>query len=123
MHVLLPPEHNDPPSFGHPLADYVAPKQDVWFVTMRQLVAWMKNPVPADQLTPEMLGCGFEGGRPGTLATAAAGDAAAAPEEAVAAAEAPSAPELVGEAEAAGAPAPAPAEAETAAEAPSPAPM
>ncbi|EFN51596.1 hypothetical protein CHLNCDRAFT_139978 [Chlorella variabilis] len=39
---------------------------NVYMVTIRQLLAWMQNPVPADQLTPEALGCGLPGGAPGT---------------------------------------------------------
>lgn len=31
----------------------------------------LQNPVPADQLTPEALGCGNKGGAPGTLASSA----------------------------------------------------
>lgn len=38
---------------------------------MRQLLAWVQNPVPASQLTRQMLGCGQDGGRPGTLADGA----------------------------------------------------
>lgn len=45
--------------------DYAASKPDVYFVTMRQLLGWMQNPVPADELSPEQLGCGNKGGRPG----------------------------------------------------------
>lgn len=54
-----------------PLADYTLSKPNVYYVTMRQLLAWVQNPVPASQLTPEMLGCGQKGGRPGTLADGA----------------------------------------------------
>jgi len=43
-------------------ADYALSKPDVYFVTIRQLIAWMQNPVPADELTPERLGCGNPGG-------------------------------------------------------------
>lgn len=31
----------------------------------------LQNPVPASELTPDMLGCGNKGGAPGTLADAA----------------------------------------------------
>ncbi|KAI7842639.1 hypothetical protein COHA_003743 [Chlorella ohadii] len=48
--------------------DYTLAKPNVYYVTMCQLLAWVQNPVPASQLTPEMLGCGQKGGRPGTLA-------------------------------------------------------
>lgn len=43
-------------------ADYALSKPDVYFVTIRQLLAWMQNPIPADQLTPLALGCGNPGG-------------------------------------------------------------
>ncbi|PSC71479.1 polysaccharide deacetylase [Micractinium conductrix] len=42
--------------------DYALGKPDVYFVSMRQLVAWLQNPVPADRLTPKALGCGNPGG-------------------------------------------------------------
>jgi hypothetical protein len=45
----------------------------VYFITVRQLIAWMQNPIPADQLTPASLGCGLQGGAgpsPGTLPAA-----------------------------------------------------
>lgn len=42
--------------------EYALAKPDVWFITMRQLIAWMQNPVPVDELTPEVLGCGNIGG-------------------------------------------------------------
>ncbi|KAL4424966.1 hypothetical protein ABPG77_002851 [Micractinium sp. CCAP 211/92] len=54
-------------------ADYALSKPDVYFVTMRQLIAWIKNPTPADELTPQALGCG----NPGGAGPAAAGPAAA----------------------------------------------
>ena len=67
---------------NHLLAEYALSKPDVYFVTVRQLLAWMNNPIPADQLTPEALGCGSPGGAPGTAASssieAAEGEAAAA---------------------------------------------
>lgn len=50
------------------LPDYALSKPDTVFVTIRQLIAWMQHPVPASELTPETLGCGSAGGRPGTLA-------------------------------------------------------
>lgn len=43
-------------------ADYALSKPDVYFVTVRQLLAWMQRPVPADELTPLALGCGNAGG-------------------------------------------------------------
>lgn len=43
-------------------AEYALKKKDVYFVTMRQLLAWMANPIPADQITAENLGCGNAGG-------------------------------------------------------------
>ncbi|EFN55781.1 hypothetical protein CHLNCDRAFT_145232 [Chlorella variabilis] len=48
--------------------DYTLTLPDVHYVTIRQLLAWMQNPVPKDQLTPEMLGCGNPGGAPSNLA-------------------------------------------------------
>lgn len=49
--------------------DYTRELPDVYFVTFRQLLAWMQNPVGADQLTPEALGCGLPGGAPGSDST------------------------------------------------------
>ncbi|PRW32547.1 polysaccharide deacetylase isoform A [Chlorella sorokiniana] len=46
--------------------DYALKKPDVYLVTMRQLIGWMKNPIPANRLTPEGLGCGKPGGAYGT---------------------------------------------------------
>lgn len=46
-------------------ADFALSLPGVYFVTMRQLIAWMKNPIPADQLTAEALGCGNPGGAGG----------------------------------------------------------
>lgn len=46
--------------------DYALKKPDVYLVTMRQLIGWMKNPIPANRLTPEALGCGKPGGAYGT---------------------------------------------------------
>ncbi|EFN52368.1 hypothetical protein CHLNCDRAFT_138797 [Chlorella variabilis] len=43
-------------------ADYALSQPDVYFITIRQLLAWMSNPIPADQLTPAGLGCGSPGG-------------------------------------------------------------
>lgn len=61
--------HAHVPACARPCAaDYTLTKPDVYYVTVRQLLAWMQNPVPKDQLTPEALGCGNPGGRPGTLA-------------------------------------------------------
>jgi hypothetical protein len=45
-------------------AEYALSQPDVYFVTVRQLIAWMEDPVPADQLTPQRLGCGNAGGAP-----------------------------------------------------------
>ncbi|KAL4439995.1 hypothetical protein ABPG75_002996 [Micractinium tetrahymenae] len=46
--------------------DYAAAKPNTYFVTMRQMLAWMTNPVPLGQLTPARLGCGSPGGAPGS---------------------------------------------------------
>ncbi|KAI3430406.1 hypothetical protein D9Q98_005001 [Chlorella vulgaris] len=46
-------------------ADYALSRPDVYFVTLRQLIAWMKNVVPSNKLTPEALGCGRPGGAGG----------------------------------------------------------
>ncbi|PRW57176.1 Lipoyl mitochondrial [Chlorella sorokiniana] len=51
--------------------DEVSKRPGVFFVSMRQLLAWMEDPVPLDQLTPEALGCGNEGGAPGAGSSAA----------------------------------------------------
>ncbi len=55
------PHHSAPPT-GRPPAEYALKKPNVYFVTMRQLLAWMANPIPADQLTADNLGCGNPGG-------------------------------------------------------------
>ncbi|PSC76360.1 Polysaccharide deacetylase domain-containing [Micractinium conductrix] len=57
-------------------ADYALGKQGTYFVTMRQLIGWMRNPVPAAQLTPAALGCGSVGGAPGSPQLLLPGDAA-----------------------------------------------
>jgi hypothetical protein len=59
-----------PQSLCFALADYALTFPDVYFVTMRQLLGWMANPVAKDELTPEILGCGSKGGAPGTAALA-----------------------------------------------------
>lgn len=46
-------------------AKYALAKPNTYFVTIRQLLSWMKNPIAADQLTPEALGCGNAGGAGG----------------------------------------------------------
>lgn len=43
-------------------ADYALSLPHVYFVTMRQLLGWLRRPTPAAQLTPAMLGCGNAGG-------------------------------------------------------------
>ena len=43
-------------------AEYALLRPNVHFVTMRQLIAWMKRPVGIDQLTKASLGCGKPGG-------------------------------------------------------------
>ncbi|KAL4446727.1 hypothetical protein ABPG77_007971 [Micractinium sp. CCAP 211/92] len=43
-------------------ADYALSLPHVHFVTVRQLLGWMRQPTPAAQLTPAMLGCGNVGG-------------------------------------------------------------
>ncbi|PSC73088.1 Polysaccharide deacetylase domain-containing [Micractinium conductrix] len=61
-------------------ADYALSQPNVYFVTMRQLLAWMQNPVPASQITPASLGCGTPGGAGGTpVNTFLAGAPSAAP--------------------------------------------
>ena len=50
--------------FAH--ADYARAKPHVYFVTVRQLISWLKNPVPAGRLTPLKLGCRNPGGAPAT---------------------------------------------------------
>lgn len=45
---------------------------NVYMVTIRQLLGWMLNPVGADQVTPEALGCGLPGGAPGNVIPAGA---------------------------------------------------
>jgi hypothetical protein len=43
--------------FAHRHADYTLEKGDVYWVTMAQLLAWMKNPVPASQLRKSKAMC------------------------------------------------------------------
>lgn len=43
-------------------ADYVLSLPHVYFVSARQLLAWLRRPSPAAQLTPAILGCGNPGG-------------------------------------------------------------
>lgn len=62
--------------------EYALSKPNTYLVTIRQLLAWMENPVPADQLTPEVLGCGNPGGAGGSDAAAAPSPAASLPPEA-----------------------------------------
>jgi hypothetical protein len=45
-------------------ADYTLALPDVYYITIRQLLGWMADPLPKDQLTPEALGCGSPGGAP-----------------------------------------------------------
>ena len=45
-----------------PAADYALAHPHTYLVTMRQLLAWVQNPVPAGQLTAQALGCGRPGG-------------------------------------------------------------
>lgn len=42
--------------------DYARSKPDVYFVSMQQLIAWMKAPIPIELLEPRKLGCGNPGG-------------------------------------------------------------
>ena len=42
--------------------DYATSKKDVYFVTMTQLIEWMKDPVAVEEMG-EWLGCGIPGGR------------------------------------------------------------
>ncbi|KAL4427129.1 hypothetical protein ABPG77_001133 [Micractinium sp. CCAP 211/92] len=51
---------------------YVLSKPNTYFVTVQQLLAWMANPIPASEITPEKLGCGQKGGLP-AAGTAAKG--------------------------------------------------
>ncbi|KAI7844630.1 hypothetical protein COHA_001720 [Chlorella ohadii] len=51
--------------------DYALAQPDTYLVSIRQLLAWMQHPVPADQLTAERLGCGNPGGAPGSVAVPA----------------------------------------------------
>lgn len=65
--AAVPFMHSGQPVVVSPLfvlcpAEYALKKPHVYFVTMRQLLAWMENPIPADQLTAENLGCGNPGG-------------------------------------------------------------
>ncbi|KAL4421300.1 hypothetical protein ABPG75_010591 [Micractinium tetrahymenae] len=72
--------------------DYAATKPDVYFITVRQLLAWMQNPVPKDQMSPEALGCGNQGGTgpSGSVPPSPAGPAPSPAEEGGAEAPAPS---------------------------------
>ncbi|PRW55946.1 polysaccharide deacetylase [Chlorella sorokiniana] len=42
--------------------DFALSQPNTYAVTMRQLLAYLENPVPADELSPEALGCGQPGG-------------------------------------------------------------
>ncbi|KAI7838168.1 hypothetical protein COHA_008016 [Chlorella ohadii] len=61
--------------------DEVSGRPGVFFVTMRQLLAWMDDPVPVNELTPEALGCGNAGGAPGAGSSAASAKPAATSED------------------------------------------
>lgn len=71
---LMPAYRPWPPPFpGSPhAAEYAAAKPNTYFVTMRQMLAWMTNPAPLGQLTNARLGCGNPGGAPGGAGAAAA---------------------------------------------------
>jgi len=45
-----------------PSADFALSQPNTYAVTMRQLLAYLASPVPAEELTPEALGCGRPGG-------------------------------------------------------------
>lgn len=65
-----------------PAADYALSKPDVYAVSIRQLLGWMKSPTATDETTPESLGCGLAGGAPGTgVAAKPAGKTEEAPAE------------------------------------------
>ncbi|PRW59662.1 polysaccharide deacetylase [Chlorella sorokiniana] len=51
--------------------DYALQQEDTYLVSIRQMLAWMQHPEPADQLTAERLGCGNPGGAPGSTAAPA----------------------------------------------------
>jgi peptidoglycan/xylan/chitin deacetylase (PgdA/CDA1 family) len=59
--------------------DYVGTKKDAYFVTMRQLMDWMQDPVGVDQMGP-WLGCGVAGGKAAKGAAGATVGIAAIPE-------------------------------------------
>ncbi|PRW60004.1 polysaccharide deacetylase [Chlorella sorokiniana] len=61
--------------------DYALQQQDTYLVSIRQMLGWLQNPVSADQLTAERLGCGNPGGAPGSAdsSSSAAATPAAAP--------------------------------------------
>lgn len=78
---LLPPSNPLLPSHA-PLAApaaYALAHDDTYAVSIRQMINWMQNPVPADQLTKQLLGCGNKGGAGGDLAGFLAGPAKPAP--------------------------------------------
>lgn len=49
------------PCPGRPV-DYALEQDNVWAISLQQLLAWMQNPIPASEITPEKLGCGNPGG-------------------------------------------------------------
>lgn len=55
-----------PPSDAAPAAatpaDFALAQPHTYAITMRQLIAYLQHPVPAEQLTPAALGCGRPGG-------------------------------------------------------------
>ena len=61
-----PPAPTHPPLL--PRADYARSKPGVFFVTMQQLVGWMKAPLSLTDLTATRMGCGNLGGAAATAA-------------------------------------------------------
>ncbi len=69
--INRPPQPHLSTHPAHPTADYALAKPGTFFVTVRQLLAWLQNPQPAAELTAAQLGCGRPGGAPGPESAAA----------------------------------------------------
>lgn len=58
----LPLERSPRPCRPQHVADFALSHPHTYAVTMRQLIAYLQNPVPVEQLAPVALGCGRPGG-------------------------------------------------------------
>ena len=60
------PAHQPTPRPPRAPAAYASAKPNVYFVTMQQLVGWMRDPLPIGELSPILLGCANPGGQAAT---------------------------------------------------------